>query len=78
MGLQELTKLREAHTVLIGMIQNHHLSIGSFTPNQTFNETELKKTNGKLYVYKNTKYNRNCSTPNVHANSKGGSWFGSN
>jgi hypothetical protein len=27
--LDELNKLREAHTVLIGMIQNHHLSIGN-------------------------------------------------
>lgn len=26
--VEELNKLREAHTVLIGMIQNHHLDIG--------------------------------------------------
>ena len=27
-SVEELTKLREAHTILIGMIQNHHLHIG--------------------------------------------------
>ena len=28
--LDELNKLREAHTILIGMIQNHHLTIGNY------------------------------------------------
>ena len=29
-SLDELNKLREAHTILIGMIQNHHLTIGNY------------------------------------------------
>lgn len=56
--LDELTKLREAHAVLIGMIQNHHLSIGSYTPSQT-------TAKGALYVYRNQRGLRNrSSTPN--------------
>ncbi len=27
-SIDELKQLREAHTILIGMIQNHHLDIG--------------------------------------------------
>lgn len=64
--VDELNKLREAHTVLIGMIQNHHLSIGSYsTPNQTIDLNASYPAKGRLYMYKNSKYQRNCSTPNT-------------
>lgn len=36
--VEELNKLREAHTVLISMIQNHHLDIGMGSLN--YNETQ--------------------------------------
>ena len=46
--LDELGRLREAHTILIGMIQNHHLSIGDFKYNTPKNASSMK-------LYKNEK-----------------------
>lgn len=40
--VDELNKLREAHTILIGMIQNHHITIGT-------------SQGSSSYVYKNDK-----------------------
>ena len=59
--LDELSRLREAHAVLISMIQNHHLSVGT-SPSQT-----LTKNSKAQQSYKNQRYNRNCSTPNSTA-----------
>jgi hypothetical protein len=55
--LEELNKLREAHTILIGMIQNHHLSIGGNYVQQQRSTPQKNTTqyNGSLIVYKTDK-----------------------
>ena len=42
--VEELTKLREAHAVLIDMIKNHHIQV---TDNDTILETELDSAEGR-------------------------------
>eukprot|EP00347_Sterkiella_histriomuscorum_P014602 403360255 len=67
--VEELTRLREAHTILIGMIQNHHLDIGLRKDQSDGNDTKVQnqkatsnkdqdqtqQSSGKQTIYKNNK-----------------------